>query len=135
MKHMMLQEKYPVFTLEVGKNELANPTMQGIVDYFLAKIEEHPVARFIAVFDHYSHTKALPQGEINPAILDAKDVVFCFGTHLPNPQVLAVRPRSIGIAEMADSFVVSYMEAPMPLANNAMEAWVTALNAGGIPKA
>jgi hypothetical protein len=29
----------------------SNPTMQGIVDYFLAKIEEHPVARFIAVFD------------------------------------------------------------------------------------
>ncbi|QQZ30574.1 MAG: hypothetical protein QJT81_10500 [Candidatus Thiothrix putei] len=127
MKQMMLQEKYPVFTMEVGKNEIAHRTVDGIVDYFLAKIAEHPVAQFIAVFDHYAHTKALPQGEIAADIIAAKNVVFCFGTHLPNPQVLAVRPRAIGIAEKADTFVISFMEAPMPLANNAMEAWAKAL--------
>ena len=31
MKQMMLQEKYPVFTMEVGKNEIAHRTVDGIV--------------------------------------------------------------------------------------------------------
>jgi len=54
-------------------------------------------------------------------------VVFCFGNALPNPQVLAVRPRSIGIADMGDHFFVSFMDAPMKVANDAMQAWALAL--------
>ena len=38
--------------------------------------------------------------------------------------MLAVRPRSIGIAETVDGFVISFMEAPMALANDTMEVWV-----------
>jgi hypothetical protein len=41
--------------------------------------------------------------------------------------VLAVRPRSIGVADMGDKFVVSFMEAPMKPANDAMEMWVKGL--------
>lgn len=37
---------------------------------------------------------------------------------------MAVRPRSIGIAETAEGLVISFMEAPMALANDAMEAWI-----------
>jgi hypothetical protein len=40
---------------------------------------------------------------------------------------MAVRPRSIGVVEKADRFVVPFLEAPMPLANAAMEGWVKAL--------
>jgi len=54
-------------------------------------------------------------------------IVFCFGTHLPNAQVMAVRPRSIGVVDQGDRFVISFLEAPMPLANNAMDAWVKAI--------
>lgn len=54
-------------------------------------------------------------------------MVFCFGNALPNPQVLAVRPRSIGIADMGDHFFVSFMDAPMKVANDAMQAWALAL--------
>lgn len=43
---------------------------------------------------------------------------------------MAVRPRSIGVVEQADRFVISYLEAPMPLANQAMAAWME-----GIPQA
>jgi len=123
MKQMLLQEKYPVFTLELNKDETYHNTMDGIVDYFLVRIHEHHIAEFIALFDHYSHTKALSQGEINPEIIAAQNIIFCFGTNLPNPQVLAIRPRSIGIAEFNDKFVISFMETPMPMANQAMETW------------
>ena len=46
---------------------------------------------------------------------------------LPNPQVLAVRPRSIGIADLGSHFVISFMDAPMKPANDAMQAWALAL--------
>jgi hypothetical protein len=55
------------------------------------------------------------------------NVMFCFGHAIPNPQVLAVRPRSMGIADLGDHFVVSYMDAPMKPANDAMQAWTLAL--------
>jgi hypothetical protein len=40
---------------------------------------------------------------------------------------MAVRPRSNGVVEQTDRFVISFLEAPMPLANNVMEAWVKAI--------
>ncbi len=46
---------------------------------------------------------------------------------LPDLPVLAVRPRSIGVADLGDRFVISFMEAPMKPVNDAMEAWVRGL--------
>lgn len=40
---------------------------------------------------------------------------------------MAVRPRSIGVVDLGDRFVVTFMEAPMPPANEAMEAWAKSL--------
>lgn len=127
MKQTILQEKYPVFILELAKSETDYTSADEIIAKLKSEIDAHKVARFIATFDHYSHTKELPDGVIAPAILDAKNVVFCFGIALPNAEVLAVRPRSIGVAEFADKFVISFLEAPMPVANTAMEGWVRAL--------
>jgi len=127
MQHLMLQDKYPIFTLEIPKSECRFATLDAIMDYLKGCVDEHPISRFIAMFDHYEHTKSLKEGEIADDILGARHIVFCFGTHLPNPRVMAVRPRSIGVVEKADSFVISYLEAPMPLANNAMSDWVKAL--------
>ncbi|KAA6185802.1 hypothetical protein F2Q65_07310 [Thiohalocapsa marina] len=127
MKQTLLQEKYPVYTLEVMKTETSHPDVDSILAYLRDCVEQHPVSRMIAEFDHYAHTSALPQGEIAPDIQAAKHIVFCFGTHLPNAQVMAVRPRSIGVVDQGDRFIISFLEAPMPLANNAMEGWVKAL--------
>jgi hypothetical protein len=124
MKQTLLQEKYPVYTMTIGKHETHHSSAGSIIAYLRTCIERHEIARFIAEFDHYTHTNALPEGHIADEILDAKHVIFCFGTHLPNAQVMAVRPRSIGVVEQADQFVISFLEAPMALANNAMEAWV-----------
>lgn len=131
MKQTMLMEKYPIYTIEIGKDEITHNTMDAIMGYFQAKIEAHPIAQFIALFDHYAHTKALgDKGEMHPDILDARDIVFCFGQKLPTPQMLAIRPRSIGVAELADKFVISFLETPMPHANEAMESWTKGLVAG-----
>lgn len=117
-------EKYPVFTLEVDKNETSCKDVDAVMGYLKEKIDAHPVAVYIGEFDHYAHTNSLAEGEIAEDIKDAKNIICCFGKKLPKPVVLAVRPRSIGVADMGDSFVVSFLEAPNPEANSAMEDWV-----------
>jgi hypothetical protein len=124
MKQMLLQEKFPIFVLELNKSETSFQSAQELVNHFKQLIDDHKVTRFIGEFDHYSHTKGLEGGEIAEEIIDARNVVFCFGTKLPKAEMLAVRPRSIGIAETAEGFVISFMEAPMALANDTMEAWI-----------
>lgn len=123
MEQRIVYERYPIFTLDVPKSETDLSSIDALAQHFRSKIEAHHFARFIAFFDHYDHTQALVAGEIDPSILDAKNVVFCFGMSIPNPEILALRPRSIGIAELRDRFVISFLETPMPIANAAMERW------------
>lgn len=127
MQHVMLQDKYPILTLEIAKAQTALKDLDAVIDYFQACITRHPIASWIANFDHCAHTRGLAEGNIAEDILAAKHLVFCFGKHLPNPQVMAVRPRSIGVVEKTDCFVISYLEAPMPLANQAMASWMDAI--------
>ncbi|MCG5536061.1 DUF6858 family protein [Ectothiorhodospira mobilis] len=127
MKQTLFQEKYPVFYFEVDKSETTFQSVPEIIAYFKEKVDAHPVAQYIGEFDHYNHTKQLEEGEIHPDILDAKHILFCFGIKLPTPRAMAVRPRSIGVCEMADHFVIDFLEAPMPAANAAMEEWTRAV--------
>mgnify|MGYP001210855552 FL=1 len=126
MKQTLLQEKYPIFVAEIGKAETTYQTVDALVDYYKGKIAENAKVQFIGVFDHYAHTSKIG-GPIVEGMTAAVDIIFCFGFAIPNPQMLAVRPRSIGIADMGDKFVISFMEAPMQPANQAMEAWTLAL--------
>ena len=127
MKQITIMEKYPVFTLEVDKNETSYKDVDAVMVYLKEKIDTHPVAVYIGEFDHYAHTNSLAEGEIAEEIKDAKNIICCFGKKLPKPVVLAVRPRSIGVADMGDHFVVSFLEAPNPEANSAMENWVKSI--------
>jgi hypothetical protein len=127
LKQTLLQEKYPIYSLELGRNETSFGSVDEIADYFKQRIADHRSACFIAEFDHYAHTKSLPEGSIGEDIRAAKNIIFCFGIALPDPHVLAVRPRSIGLAETATGFLVTFMEAPMPVANTAMEEWAKGL--------
>ena len=121
----MIMEKYPVSSMDILKTETTFKSVDEILNYLKEKIDNHPVATYIATFDHYAHTKSLgDNGQINNDILDAKNIVCCFGKQLPNPVFLAVRPRSFGVAEMADKFVLSFMDAPNPQAHEAMSSWV-----------
>ena len=76
----------------------------------------------IAVFDHYAHTSSI-DGEINPDIKSAKNIIFCFGKAIPNTKILAARPRSIAIAELKDKFVIEFIEAPNEQMHQIMETW------------
>ncbi len=126
MKQLHFQEKYPITVVDVNKSETTFKTVADIAGYFRQCIDSTPRVQYIGTFDHYAHTKAIG-GEIAADIQAAVNVMFCFGHALPNPQVLAVRPRSIGIADMGNRFVVTFMDAPMKPANDAMQAWALAL--------
>ncbi len=126
MKQIVLQEKFPVFVLDLPKAETTQTSVDSIIETLQSRIEETPKVAFLGVFDHYAHTQSF-DGPIAPEIAAAKNIMFCFGFALPDPKVLSVRPRSIGVADLGDHFVISFMEAPMPPANQAMESWVKAL--------
>ncbi len=128
MKKTVFMDKYPVYSLELLKSEMNEKTTQEVVTYFKEKIENHPIATFIAIFDHYTHTKNLG-GEIMDGLIDAQNVVFCFGAAIPNTKMLAARPRSIGICEFEDKFVIEFLEAPKEELHKVMENWAKALKA------
>ncbi len=58
---------------------------------------------------------------------DAQHIIMCFGWELPSADPVAVRPRSIGITELEDKFVINFMLAPNPVAQQVMEDWVDSI--------
>eukprot|EP01155_Anaeramoeba_flamelloides_P047052 Anaeramoba_flamelloidesc40121_g1_i1.p3 GENE.c40121_g1_i1~~c40121_g1_i1.p3 ORF type:complete len:130 (+),score=9.33 c40121_g1_i1:970-1359(+) len=126
MKKTVFMEKYPVYSLEIKKDETSLENVDQIVSYFKEKIDSNKIAKFIAIFDHFEHTSSIG-GEISPDIKDAKNIVFCFGPMIPNTKILAVRPRSIGICELEDSFMIDFLEAPKEQMHEIMEDWAKAI--------
>lgn len=126
MKQKIFKGKYHIFEIEYKKDELEFNSVDEIISAIKTKVDEHDVIAYIATFDHYTHTKRI-NGEINERILDAKNIVFCFGKEIPTPEVLAVRPRSIGVTELVDSYVVNFLEAPNDVANVVMQNIVKSL--------
>ena len=124
MKQISLMDKYPVNELVVAKDETNFTSVDTIIAYLKDKVDAHPVATYIACFNHYAHTQSLEDKKINPNILDAQNIIFCFGKEIPSPAILAVRPRSIGVVEMSDSFVLTFMDAPNKQLHNVMISWV-----------
>ena len=123
MTKTILMDKYPIFSLNITKNETTYTCVEEIVKHFEALIEKHPVAKFIATFDHYEHTMSIEDHVITPEIKAAKNVIFCFGKQLPTSKMLAVRPRSIGICEFEDSFEISFLEVPNEQLHLVTEEW------------
>lgn len=122
MKQSLLMEKYPVYELTLPKAETTAESVDAIIDRLKARIGAHPKVAYIATFDHFAHTKAIG-GTVAEGIRDAKNIVFCFGVALPNAQVLAVRPRAIGVADLGDAFHLTFLEPPMEVATKEMETW------------
>jgi hypothetical protein len=126
MQTSIFMEKYPIFELRLPKSDCQYTTCADIIQHLSDSVIQHPMAKLIAHFDHLAHTQSI-DGDINPDILSAQHIIFCFGMKLPNASVMAVRPRSIGVVELADAFVINFMEPPMPVATQAMIGWVKAL--------
>ncbi len=124
MEKLMVKDKFPVYTLEIPKQETRFKNADEVVAYLKSRIEAHPVARLIAVFDHYGHVKAQEQGEIDPSIVDSKNLLFCMSGAIPNALIGALRPRSIAVNELQDRFVVNFLEPPMEKPTETMTEWV-----------
>ena len=127
MKQKIFKEKYHIFEIEYKKSELNFKSVDEIITALQVKIDAHPVLAFIAIFDQYKHTSSLDDGGINPNIKAAKNIIFCFGKEIPTPEIMAVRPRSIGVCEMEDSFVINFLEAPSEAVNKTIEEFIKSL--------
>ena len=53
MKKTTFMDKYPVWSLELNKSEVKQQSVSEIIEYFKQNIDEHKIAVFIGVFDHY----------------------------------------------------------------------------------
>ena len=127
MKQMNLMDKYPVNELEISKDETTFQSVEEIITFIKEKVDNHPIATYISVFNHYQHTQSLAENKINKEILDAQNIIFCFGKEIPMPAILAVRPRSIGIVEMDNFFVITFMDAPNAQLHDVMVSWVKSI--------
>ncbi len=58
---------------------------------------------------------------------NAQNIIFCFGPAIPNTKILAARPRSIGICEFDDHFIIEFIEAPKEELHALMESWAKEL--------
>lgn len=119
-------DKFPVISYEIKKDQTSFRTTDEIIEFFKSKVQNHKIARYIEIFDHFSHTKALG-GEIVEGLVNAKNIIFCFGQAIPNPKILAIRPRSIGVCEFEDRFSIDFMEAPKEDLTKLMQSWVEEL--------
>ena len=124
MKKIDLMDIYPVWTKTILKSDTTYKNIDEIIEFLHKKIEEHPIAVFISIFDHYGYTSGLESYEIAEDILDAKNIICCFGDKLLKAELPAVRPRSFGVVLTKDSFVISFLQAPSPTANETMIEWV-----------
>ena len=127
MTKTIFMDKYPIFSHEIKKDATKHQTVDAIIEQLKSLIEKHPVAEYIAIFDHYQHTSNLGENLIAEEILDAKNLIFCFGKQIPTTKILAVRPRSIGVCELKDSFMIDCMEAPNEQLQKTLEEWVESL--------
>ncbi len=126
MKKTVFMDKYPVFSLELSKDEMKISNTKDVINYFKEKIQNHPIAKFISIFDHYSHTKSL-NGPMVDGLIDAQNIIFCFGQAIPDTKMLAVRPRSIAVCEFEDKIIVEFLEAPKEEMHKLMEDWAKEL--------
>ena len=122
MDKVIFKEKYTIFTRKIDKKDIALKNLDDIADYLKHKIKLNPIAQLISVFNNFTHTKSI-DGEINPDIKDARSVIFCFGKKIPATKAVALRPRSIAICELEDSFTLEFVEAPNPDATQFMKSW------------
>jgi len=125
IEHTLFNGKFPVYSVDLPKNKQQSD-LGTLVAHLKTKIQSHPIACHIADFDHYNHTKRAG-GEIPNGMINATNLIFCFGPKIEDGKMMAVRPRSFGIAEFEHHFSISFLEAPSEIANQTMMEWVQSL--------
>lgn len=129
MNKIQLLDKYPVFVEELAKEDTSCASAAEIIGRLRECVEAIPEAMLIGEFDHQGHVLRQAEGRIADGILDSRHLLFCLSNAIPNPLIAAVRPRAISVVELADRFVISFLEAPVEAPNQLMAAWIEALRA------
>ena len=127
MNRTVLSDMYLVNTQEISKANTNYTSVQEIETFLKAQIAADPTAIYIATFDHYAHTASLEGGMIPGDIKASINVMCCFGIAIPSAVFMAVKPMSIAVVETTNSFVLSFIQAPAPSAQKAMETWVESI--------
>ena len=123
MQQLLFKEKFPLYTVTISSKK----SIDELIEYFKAKIDAHPIAGFITIFDHYAYTTAKEEHSIADDIVDVKNIIFCFGKDIAHPNVPAVRPRSIAITKTKENYIISFLEAPNEKLTKVMIEWVEEL--------
>ncbi|MGE5152629.1 MAG: DUF6858 family protein [Bdellovibrio bacteriovorus] len=130
MSKIQFLDKYPVFVEEIAKADTDCATVDDVVARLRVRVQAHPGASDIAVFDHLAHVKALPEGKVADEIRGSKHLIFCLSNAIPNALIAAVRPRALSVVETQDRFVISWLEAPVEGPNQIIAGWVESLRKG-----
>ena len=102
----------PVWIEEIAKADTPWRDVDEIAAVLGKHLLRHGGAAFIGVFDLYGLNLRL--GEALPAAMqDAKAFLFCPGANLLNPALIARCPCVIGVADMGNRFVISFLDASL----------------------
>lgn len=127
MNKLQLLDEYPVFVENVAKADTDCANADDAIACLRAQVEAKRGAALIGVFDHRGHVAALPEGKTAEEIIDSKHLLFCLSNDTPNPLIAAVCPRAVSVVELADKFVISFLEALVEAPNQASAGWIEAL--------
>lgn len=130
MNKIQLLDKYPVFVEEIAKADTDCATVDDVVARLRDRVQAHPGASEIAVFDHLAHVQAQPEAKVAEGIRGSKHLIFCLSDAIPNALIAAVRPRAVSVVETDARFVISWLEAPVEGPNQVIAGWVEALRKG-----
>jgi len=76
MEKINYKEMYPVYMEEIAKEEAEINNVDEIYRFFVDKINAHPFAKNIGIFNHYAHTEEIEGGEMAEEIKNAQNILF-----------------------------------------------------------
>jgi hypothetical protein len=120
---------YPVWIEEIAKADTFYRNVDEIVAALQARVARHAQASWIGVCDHYGLNLRL--GERLPAAMqDARIALLCDAPALSGTAFLALQPCAIGVADMGNRFVFSFMERPDAAGNGFLRQWLDGMRVG-----
>lgn len=128
MRRIDGEDGYPLWVEEIAKADTPWRDVDDIVAVLRQDIQGQGGAASIGVFDLYGLNLRL--GEALPvAMQDAKVFLFCPGAKLLNPVLVALCPSVVGVADMGNRFVISFLDASRVSSTEPLAQWLDNLYA------
>jgi hypothetical protein len=123
MQRITVEGHYSVWVEEIAKADTPWRDVDELAAVLQACIHHQAGSAFIGVFDHYGLN--LRVGEPLPLdIQDAKTILFCPSAGLPDPVSMALTTCAVGVADMGNRFVISFLDAPVISPTETLAQWV-----------